>query len=566
MSPDHRAFFNACLKAHDLPNLVLVGPPGCGKTTIAGVLEEHIAQASETMNAGIERGVDVVRQKVAQRLMVGGGFNRFMHPDRKLFILRIEEADGLTADALRGLRDLMEEYAEDSRFIFTTNAPLPDAAILDRAHVVNLDTSHIPIQEKARILRRVLDAEGLHAEQTVLEDYAMAARTMRELLTVAEWSFRQHGKLIARCVGPSEQASAPETDAVWPVPVNGAALLDAFRARLLRHVALPEGGEDAVVLWVLFAHAHDSFEFSPLLTAVSPVKRSGKTTLLSFLGLVTPRPLFVSSVTAAAVYRAVEELRPTLLCDEADGWMALGREVRTILNSGHRRGAAWVIRSAGKDGVERLSTWAPKALAMIRKNRADLPSTLADRSILLEMRRRATEALEPLRLDRPDAEWTELRMMAARWVQDHATVLSAWDPLVPDGMTDRAADNWRPLFAVADLASEEWSARARVAARLLSGFVDEDDELGVLLLKDLRALRDREGGDRIATDAILGYLGAMEERPWRGWISHMRLANLLRAFGVRPCTLWSCATRRAIRGYRWAHLNEAFSRYLGVTV
>jgi hypothetical protein len=53
---------------------------------------------------------------------------------------------------------------------------------------------------------------------------------------------------------------------------------------------------------------------------------------------------------------------------------------------------------------------------------------------------------------------------AARWAKDNTFSLTTADPLVPDGLYNRAADNWRPLLAVADAICGVWpeQARARV--------------------------------------------------------------------------------------------------------
>jgi len=62
-----------------------------------------------------------------------------------------------------------------------------------------------------------------------------------------------------------------------------------------------------------------------------------------------------------------------------------------------------------------------------------------------------------------------LRRQARRWCEDNLNILTAADPTVPETLTDRAADNWRPLLAVADRAGGAWPIRARDAALVLSG-------------------------------------------------------------------------------------------------
>ena len=83
--------------------------------------------------------------------------------------------------------------------------------------------------------------------------------------------------------------------------------------------------------------------------------------------------------------------------DEADTVLPGNEELRGILNSGHTRRTAFVLRTVGDNHEPRqFSTWAPLAIAMI----GNLPGTLADRSIVLPMRRkRRDEKVKPLPLD-----------------------------------------------------------------------------------------------------------------------------------------------------------------------
>jgi hypothetical protein len=105
---------------------------------------------------------------------------------------------------------------------------------------------------------------------------------------------------------------------------------------------------------------------SPLLALTSPEKRCGKTTTLSLLTRLVPRPLLSSNISPAALFRIVEKYCPTLLIDEADSFLRDKEELRGILNSGHTRDAAYVVRTVGDDKEPcRFSTWAPKAVALI---------------------------------------------------------------------------------------------------------------------------------------------------------------------------------------------------------
>jgi putative DNA primase/helicase len=154
----------------------------------------------------------------------------------------------------------------------------------------------------------------------------------------------------------------------WPEAVSGDRLLNDLATVFSRYVILPKHAADALALWVVHAWAFDAWDISPFMVLVSPEKRCGKTTVL-ILQFLTPRSELASNISAAAVFRYIEDERPTLLIDEADTFIKGNEEVRGVLNSGHTKTAAYVIRTievCGEFKAKRFSTWAPKAIATIR--------------------------------------------------------------------------------------------------------------------------------------------------------------------------------------------------------
>ena len=172
------------------------------------------------------------------------------------------------------------------------------------------------------------------------------------------------------------------------------------------------------------------------------------------------KALPTANVSAAALFRVVEGYRPTLLVDEADTFLAESDDLRGVLNSGHRRGGS-VLRTVGDDHEPRaFATYAAVAIGII----GSLPDTLADRSIPVDLKRKlSSEVTESFRIDRV-GHLEVLARKAARWAADNADAIAAADPDMPPGVHSRAADNWRPLFAIADAAGGEWPKRARAAA------------------------------------------------------------------------------------------------------
>lgn len=347
----------------------------------------------------------------------------------------------------------------------------------------------------------------------------------------------------------------------WPEPVDGKKLLAEFAETFTRFLALPDGAATALSLWAFHAHSHDTSSVSPVLALTSPEKRCGKTTLLELLSAVVPRPLPASNVTAATVFRVVQQRQPTLLIDEADTFLKRGDELRGILNSGHRRSLAYVVRTVGDEHEPRqFRTWAPKAIALI----GELPDTLQDRSIEIRMRRRAPdEQVERLRRDRL-GELEPLQRKAWRWAQGHFEVLENAEPSIPAGLHDRKRDNWRPLLAIADAAGGPWPERARMAAEALWEGERNDRSLGTRLLADVQMILEEHTSDRIRSKKLVAKLSALEEAPWAEYkgrgLSAVSLATFLRSFDISSQDIRFPSG--VYKGYRADDFGDAFRRYL----
>jgi putative DNA primase/helicase len=351
----------------------------------------------------------------------------------------------------------------------------------------------------------------------------------------------------------------------WPEPVDGAALLEELAQTICRYVVLDPAAADAEALWAVHTHAIEAAYLSPRLAITSPEKRCGKTTNLSLLGAFVARPLPTANMTTATMFRVIEAARPTLLVDEADTFLGGAEEMRGIINAGHCRASAAVLRTVETpDGYEvrEFSVWAPMAIAAIGR----LPGTIEDRAVKIAMRRRRPdETVERLRFDRLD-RLRPLAQRAARWVADHAATLAAADSAVPGELHDRAADNWRPLLAIADTAGGDWPERARRAAVSLTGEgADDADTARAMLLADLRELFAGDPSGILFSRDILPALVKREDRPWPEYrhgkpITEHQLAALL-----KPLKISSKSVRRGpdtAKGYRAVDLADAWARYL----
>lgn len=158
--------FQEYVKDKNIPNLMLTGTAGCGKTTVAKALCEEIGCDYLFINSSEERGIDVLRTKIigyASTISLAGG--------RKVIIL--DEADYLTPEAQAGLRGAIEQFSTNCSFIFTCNfkARLLDA-LHSRCSVVDFTLSSNEKPKMASLmfkrLEQILSIEGVTYDKKVL--------------------------------------------------------------------------------------------------------------------------------------------------------------------------------------------------------------------------------------------------------------------------------------------------------------------------------------------------------------------------------------------------------------
>jgi len=350
----------------------------------------------------------------------------------------------------------------------------------------------------------------------------------------------------------------------WPETVEGkylySELVDIFR----KHIIFPHHSAVACALWVMHTYVHEAFQISPILGITSPEKRCGKTTLLSLLEAVVYKPAVGASFTAAAIYRVIEKHRPTLIIDEADTFLNDNMDLRGVINSGHTKRMAFVCRCTGDNHEPTMfSTWAPKALACI----GELPGTISDRSIEVIMHRKtSSDKVERFR-QKNVSELSSLRSKLIRWGQDNIDTLEVTEPDIPESLSDRLADTWEPLLAIAKVTGEDCYKEAREATLKLS-VKDEANTKGTELLSDIQnILKKQKYSDSIFTKDLTVELNDLEERPWSEFnngkgLSSRNLAKLLKPFGIKSKDIRSGTDVK--KGYEANSFTDAFNRYLRV--
>lgn len=342
-------------------------------------------------------------------------------------------------------------------------------------------------------------------------------------------------------------------------PVDCSQLLIEICRAIRWYIVADDADIVAMALWCVAAHAIDAFAIAPFLNLSSPEKGCGKSTTLTVLSYLLPRPLLSGNVTPASIFRAIDRYKPTFLIDEADTFQNLNEELRGLLNASHLRASAQVIRTCGEDHEPRaFSTWCPKAISLIGR----LPDTLTDRSIVIEMKRRKSdETCERFSAIEPHPELDLLASKIARWVKDNIEALRQARPTIK-GIDNRLYDNWLPLLAVADVAGSKWPHWTRIAAGFFATKATDSPSIKVELLIDMTAVM--AGKDSMFSEDVVKALANMSDRPWSEWkhgksITQVQLSRLLKGFGIKPGTIRIDSD--TAKGYYTADVVTACNRY-----
>ncbi|MGH3905639.1 MAG: DUF3631 domain-containing protein, partial [Pseudonocardiaceae bacterium] len=270
--------------------------------------------------------------------------------------------------------------------------------------------------------------------------------------------------------GPAApDVSLPETSPARPLtwlgqPPPGAfvraghEVLDAVTAFVSRFSAFPDVHcAPTLALWYAHTHAVHQFYVTPRLILDSAEPGSGKTRVLEVAQYLVAAPEMTISATTAALFRLVSMGPITILFDEVDSLFnpknnGNNEDLRGLLNAGYKRSAtiARCVGDAKNMKVQRFPVYAPTALAGIA---GAMPATITTRAITIHMRRRRPdEHVEPFRERQVAHQAQPIRDELAAWIDTTGTRLSDAQPDMPDGVTDRPAEIWEPLLAIADTA------------------------------------------------------------------------------------------------------------------
>lgn len=164
-TPEFRAILDQMISKQDIPNILLSGTPGIGKSTLARILVSELQVEGPDLlyiDASEENNAEVIRTKIKD-FVVTDAFG-------KIKIVYLEEADHLSQTAQAILRGLMENYTTNVRFILTMNY---EHRIIDaiKSRCSKLDIPAPPKDDLFIALAKILVAEGIKATKTTVLEH-----------------------------------------------------------------------------------------------------------------------------------------------------------------------------------------------------------------------------------------------------------------------------------------------------------------------------------------------------------------------------------------------------------
>lgn len=349
-------------------------------------------------------------------------------------------------------------------------------------------------------------------------------------------------------------------------PVVPAELLDEIVSCIRAYIVLDIEQANAVALWIVFTWFIGDVDIAPLLLINAPERACGKSQLLDLSSQLSCKPLSASNCSTSALFRACELYGPTLFIDEADTFIRENNEIKGLINAGHTRTNAYVIRVTGENHEPKMyRVWGAKAFAGICLEK-HLPDSTLSRGLVINLRRKLPhESVSRLRHADKDL-FTNLTAKLARFSEDYSQQVRLSRITLPDALSDRDQDNWEPLISIAKCAGELWFNRAIAAALKLSNSGEKSVSVANQLLMDIQQVFASKNVTRLSTVALISALTEDQEMPWATYnrgkpLSPSQLAKQLRPYNISSKTV-RFGYSNTLKGYDLEQFSDAFSRYL----
>lgn len=201
-----RNILNSFVTNKEIPNLLLIGIQGIGKTSLAKIIVNDILNCQYLyINASDENGIDTIRNKVVS-------FSKTKSFDGNIKVVILDEVDGISLEAQKALRNTMEEYSSNTRYILTGNYKHKIIqALQSRCQELDLIP---PIQLIVKRISNILKSENIQINNSQKQNLILLIKkyypdvrkiindlqkfSINNILTIPELSVKN--EIIVKCI------------------------------------------------------------------------------------------------------------------------------------------------------------------------------------------------------------------------------------------------------------------------------------------------------------------------------------------------------------------------------
>ena len=349
-------------------------------------------------------------------------------------------------------------------------------------------------------------------------------------------------------------------------------ILDDICDYISRFVVYPnQHAKVAHTLWLVGSYFLEYeglsvFDNYPILAFLSPDEDSGKTRALDITELLAYTAINGGSYTAAGLCREIDQRYPTLvtmILDELDETLSPGKDnsdyIR-LLNNGYQRGKYIVRCNLNDNSNLRTPAYCPKAIAGLTTTK--LKKTTRSRMITNRMRPLRTGEQVERHIDK--AKGNEIVAKIIEWRPTVLDQLKNTDEDSLSTLTNRSAQIWHPLLAIAKIAGEDWYKRGSAAADFFVSKQKPEDTLGKKIFAELFRAYALYSTNQYPK-GIQAQLFSSELKQRDGFpddIDSYKIAYYLGANGYGIPIEQVKYGRKNLNGYKWDSCMPFFADYL----